>query len=328
MAEKFVFAEEIIELNQLIQLFKKKNHPVVYNGFEPSGQCHIGTAFITALNVNTMLDAGCDVIILLADVFAQMNGKFEGNMKKINDCGKYMIEVWKACGMRISEVRFLWSSQIINLDYWNQVMEMSKHFTINHIIKCGPIMGRKEAKDGGCNQILYPLMQAADIKFLGADIVQMGMDQRKVNMLYRDYCTATNSPKPVIVSHHLLLGLKKDSEKMSKSDPESALYVTDTVDDIQRKIKKAFCAPNDVDKNPIVDLFIHLVFRINANVTINNIVYHDINIFKKDIHDGILLPDHLKPSILKYLEQILYPVRKHFTDNEEAKMLLDLIRSY
>lgn len=34
-------------------------------------------------------------------------------------------------------------------------------------------------------QILYPLMQCADIFYLRADICQLGLDQRKVNMLAR-----------------------------------------------------------------------------------------------------------------------------------------------
>ena len=34
-------------------------------------------------------------------------------------------------------------------------------------------------------QILYPLMQCTDVFFLKADICQLGVDQRKVNMLAR-----------------------------------------------------------------------------------------------------------------------------------------------
>lgn len=41
-----------------------------------------------------------------------------------------------------------------------------------------------------------------------ADICQLGQDQRKVNMLAREYCTATKRKfKPVILSHGMLPGL-------------------------------------------------------------------------------------------------------------------------
>ena len=47
-------------------------------------------------------------------------------------------------------------------------------------------MGRKDNTNTPSSQILYPLMQAADIIELGVDIAQLGIDQRKVNMLARD----------------------------------------------------------------------------------------------------------------------------------------------
>ena len=41
-----------------------------------------------------------------------------------------------------------------------------------------------------------------------ADICQLGLDQRKVNMLAREYCAATKRKfKPVILSHGMLPGL-------------------------------------------------------------------------------------------------------------------------
>jgi tyrosyl-tRNA synthetase len=54
------------------------------------------------------------------------------------------------------------------------------------------------------------------------------MDQRKVNMLAREYCDAAEPKikfKPVILSHHMLMGLKEGQEKMSKSDPDSAIFM-------------------------------------------------------------------------------------------------------
>jgi len=46
-------------------------------------------------------------------------------------------------------------------------------------------MGRKDTEEMSAAQIFYPCMQCADVFFLKADICQLGMDQRKVNMLAR-----------------------------------------------------------------------------------------------------------------------------------------------
>jgi tyrosyl-tRNA synthetase len=69
-------------------------------------------------------------------------------------------------------------------------------------------MGRSKKEELSIAQLLYPCMQCTDIFFLNADICQLGMDQRKVNMLGREYCDdIKRKNKPVILSHHMLMGL-------------------------------------------------------------------------------------------------------------------------
>jgi tryptophanyl-tRNA synthetase len=43
--------------------------------------------------------------------------------------------------------------------------------------------------------------------------------------------------KPVIISHHMLMGLKEGQEKMSKSDPDSAIFMEDAAEDVKRKVR-------------------------------------------------------------------------------------------
>ena len=93
-----------------------------------------------------------------------------------------------------------------------------------------------------------------------ADICQLGNDQRKVNMLAREYCDLTKRKlKPIIVSHAMLPGLKEGQEKMSKSDPESAIFMEDSEADVKTKIKKAFCPPGVVEGNPCIGYVRHIV---------------------------------------------------------------------
>lgn len=50
-----------------------------------------------------------------------------------------------------------------------------------------------------------------------------------------------------------MYGLKEGQVKMSKSDPESAIFMEDTEADVNWKIKNAFCPPKVVFENPIFD---------------------------------------------------------------------------
>ena len=73
-----------------------------------------------------------------------------------------------------------------------------------------------------------------------ADICQLGLDQRKVNVLAREYCDSIKRKfKPVVLSHAMVPGLLQGQEKMSKSDPGSAIFMEDSEADVRTKIKKA-----------------------------------------------------------------------------------------
>ena len=104
------------------------------------------------------------------------------------------------------------------------------------------MMGREESleKLTGAH-IIYSCMQVADIFMLGAKITQLGMDQRKVNMLAREVGPLLGYWKPVVVSHHMLRGLGKpvsDEQdalqrtielKMSKSKPAGKYLILQVI---------------------------------------------------------------------------------------------------
>ena len=164
------------------------------------------------INVNKMTKAGGIFIFWVADWFAVMNNKMNGDMAKIRKLGEYFIEIWKAVGMDLRNVKFLWTAEEISKQpekYWSMVIDIARRNTLNRIRRCCKIMGRDDDEELSPAQIMYPCMQCTDIFFLKADICQLGMDQLKVNVLAREYCDMRKDlEKPIIVSHHMLMGLK------------------------------------------------------------------------------------------------------------------------
>lgn len=118
---------------------------------------------------------------------------------------------------------------------------------------------------------------------------------------------------------------------MSKSDPDSAIFMEDTAADVKRKIKKAFCPPEIVEGNPIVDYTKHIIFGYFGSITINcngeNVVYDDYNVLEEDYRQGKIWPGDLKPAVSEALNRILEPVRVHF-ESGEPKKLLDKIKKF
>jgi len=351
--------EEVIKEEELRTLFDKKlTRPIAYDGFEPSGRMHIAQGVLKAINVNKLTSVGCDFVFWVADWFALLNKKMGGDLDKIRIVGEYMIEVWRATGMDMSHVYFRWASDDINAnsnEYWLRVIEISKLFTITRTKRCCQILGRTEndGKDMPTANLMYACMQCADIFFLKADICQLGMDQRKVNMLAREYAEKKAAKgdgqgkkkkkkgkgetiyPPVVISHHMLMGLKEGQEKMSKSDPDSAIFMEDSEDDVRRKIKKAYGPPGVVKGNPLLDYTKHLVFPKYGEFTVErsekhggNLVYATYEELEKDYISGQLHPGDLKPALANAINRMIHPVRQHFKNDKRAKKLLAQVKKF
>ncbi|MHA2029319.1 MAG: tyrosine--tRNA ligase, partial [Candidatus Kariarchaeaceae archaeon] len=241
--------EEIIDVSELHNLFATKlanNEPIyAYDGFEPSGRIHIAQGLLRAINVNKLTKAGVKFIFLVADWHAAANEKFGGDLEIIKKVGDYFIEVWRACDMDLENVEFRWASDLVkDPKYWERVLQVSMKTTLNRAMRTTQIMGRNESYDLKTSQILYGMMQCVDIFYMKIDLCQLGMDQRKVNMLARENAKHFGAKKPIAVHHHMLAGLleppktnldaieKAIEMKRSKSNPDSAIFMTDSEDEI------------------------------------------------------------------------------------------------
>ncbi|EFO64586.1 Tyrosyl-tRNA synthetase [Giardia lamblia P15] len=352
------------ELHALLHADESKRL-TCYDGFEPSGRIHIAQGIAKAINVNRLLRSGIDCVFYVADWFAALNNKCDAELSKIQTLGRYFVEVWKACGMlgvskpvvfstgQTASVRFVWASEFIRQNsssYWMRVMNIARSFTVPRMQRCSTIMGRTEGDDQPISQILYPSMQCADIFELKLDMVEMGLDQRKVNALARDYCDKSAElkyHKPVILMHHMLLGLVGDG-KMSKSVPDSAIYMDDSFEEIQRKIMNASCPePGAEDGNPILEYYKYIVFGAieqemvsiecsGSSVILpydrdNNVVefsqFANYEGLEAAYAEGRITPHVLKSSLVHYIDSLIAPVRTHFESTPELSRLLSDVHS-
>lgn len=343
--------EEIITENELVLLLKEKKTFVAYDGFEPSGtDIHIAQGLLRAININKMIEAGAKFKMLVADWHGWANNKMGGDLEKIQKVGRYYVEVWKACGMDLKNVEFIWASDLLNnRDYWKTVMEIARNSTVKRILRCGQIMGRSEEEVMQASQILYPCMQCADIFHLKADVTQLGMDQRKVNVLAREIGPKIRYWKPVVVNHHMLMGLNQPPKdlneknpiertialKMSKSKPDTAIFMTDSEEDIKRKMNKAWCPEGIAEENPVLEYFKYIIFEKFEKVIIKrpekwggNLEYGsytelETSFVRKEVH-----PMDLKNTAVEYVEELIKPIREKLLNAPKIKKLRDEIKNF
>jgi len=347
--------EEIITEEELIEFLKTKDRIVAYDGFEPSGLMHIGTGLLRAIKLQDFIEAKIDFIIYIADWFAYLNNKLGGNLELIRKAGEYFIEGWKACGADVSKIKIVWCSDLIkDSEYWETFLKISKLVTIKRTLRAVTIAGREESEVKNPSLLIYPLMQATDVLMLndkkGVDICQLGMDQRKVNMLVREIVEELGRKKPVAIHHHLLMGLqasgrmgafdenesinKQISFKMSKSKPETAIFIHDSEEEIEKKILNAFCPPKQIEDNPIVEIVRYIIFRKFDSFEIKReekfggkIEFKSYEEFAKAYAEGKVHPLDLKNAVAEHLNLILEPIRSHFEKDEKARKLYEIVKN-
>ncbi|MBI2005548.1 MAG: tyrosine--tRNA ligase [Candidatus Aenigmarchaeota archaeon] len=342
--------EEIITEQELRELLGTNLHPIAYDGFECSGLAHLPFGVFRPLLLKDLIKAGVHFKLWLADSFAWINNKMGGDLNRIRKVGEYFIEVWKAAGVDEKKVEFLWASDAFsNKEYWKKVILIAKNTTMHRATRALTIMGRKEGEMQEVAQYFYPMMQTADIFHLDADICQLGLDQRRANMLARDVAEKMKWKKPVVVSHHMLMGLEgakqpegyeenkemdvEISSKMSKSKPQTAIFVHDSQEEIKKKINSAFCPEKVIEGNPVLEYSKYLVFKKFKSMKIErdqkfggNIEFDSYKELEETFRQGKLHPVDLKDAVAIYLDQMIEPIRKHFEKDKKARKLYEFVK--
>lgn len=134
----------------------------------------------------------------------------------------------------------------------------------------------------------------------------------------------------------MMAGLKEGQEKMSKSDPDSAVFMEDSPADVARKIKRSYCPPGVAEANPCLDMIENVVFGKlgEAGWTVKRKAedggdthYATYGALKADYLAGSLHPGDVKANLIEALNGFLEPIRKHF-ESGEPKKLLELVQKY
>ena len=330
--------EEIVTQNELIDLLKVNSSPKHYIGLEISGFLHLGSLISTGFKINDFIKAGVRCTIFLADWHTLINDKLGGDWEMISKVSKYYQDAFKII---CPEANIVLGSDLYEekTEYWSELVKFTKHMSLARTMRTLTIMGRTENEERiDLAKLLYPPMQAVDIHSLDVDIAHAGMDQRKIHMLVREIFPKMKWKVPIAVHHKLLPGLSKPPEsnnsqvlgKMSKSDPNSGIFIHNSDDEIRTKIKKAWCEEGNIENNPLLEISNQIIFHEYDNMKVvrpekfgGNIEYSDYNQLKTDFVEKRLHPTDLKQTVGNYLVEIISPIREKLNLDEE---LFDAIK--
>ncbi len=112
--------------------------------------------------------------------------------------------------------------------------------------------------------------------------------------------------------------------KMSKSFPDTCIFVHDAPGEVERKIKNAFCPSKQVIENPILEILKFIIFRKLDKFDLERpekfggtVTYYNFEDLATAYRKGEIHPLDLKINVSNALNEILEPVRAYFKERPE-----------
>ena len=211
------------------------------------------------------LRAGCTIKILLADIHG-----FLDNLKAPIELVKYRAEYYrfvltsllKSLNVPIDRLEVvLGSSYQLSAEYTMDLFRLSSVVSEHDSKKAGAEVVRQVANPT-LSGLIYPLMQTLDEQYLDVDVQFGGVDQRKIFTLAAESLPKINYKERAHLMNPMVPGLS--GGKMSASDQDSKIDLLDPPDLVEKKLKRAHCAPKEVEGNGIIGFVEYVLLSVDG----------------------------------------------------------------
>ena len=253
--------QEIVGKDQIEGIISEKKLKI-YWGTAPTGKPHLGY-FVPIFKIADFLKAGCEVVILFADMHAyldNMKSSWE-LLKKRTTYYEFIIkEMLRLVQVPLDNLKFEQGTNFqLTKEYTLDMYKLSALTTTRDTQRAGAEVV-KQVKNPKMSGLLYPILQALDEIYLGVDAQFGGIDQRKIFMFAREFLPKLNYSKQIHFMNPMIPGLG-ESGKMSSSEPNSKIDFDDTPKRIRKKINKAFCVDGVAEGNGLLAIAKYIIFR-------------------------------------------------------------------
>ncbi|CAF0728166.1 unnamed protein product [Adineta steineri] len=321
------------DLEMILTAYEQKKPFFLYTGRGPSSEAmHLGH-LIPFIMTKWLQDAfDVPLVIQMTD-----DEKYLWKDIKIEDANRYAYENAKdiiACGFDVTKTfifsDFDYMAQCPN--FYRNIVRIQKSVTFNQV---KGIFGFTESDCIG--KIAFPAIQAAPsisssfpmifgdkLKQELACLIPCAIDQDPYFRMTRDVAPRLNFPKPSLLHSTFFPALQGSKSKMSASDANSSIFLTDTPKNIKDKVNKhAFSGGKETLEEhrakggdcEIDVSYQYLTFFLDDDERLEQI--------RQDYTSGQLLTGELKKILIEVLQEL---VAQHQERRKEVSM--DVVRQY
>ncbi len=302
------------------------NKKILFSGIQPTGEMHIGNYLGAIRNwVNLQNKGEYNCIYSIVDLHAIT---IDYNPKQYQDRIIDLTATLLACGIDPKKsILFLQSRVKEHAELcWllNTIIPVSELYRMTQYKD----KSSKNEKNINIGLLDYPVLMAADVLLYGTEIVPVGEDQsqhleltniilKKFNNKFGEFFKKVN---PYITTGAKIMSLNDPDKKMSKSIAGSYISLSDTPDEIRRKVSRAVTDSNfDKEMSKGVKNLFDLLLFFDAKEVYDN--------FLKQYNNKTIKYSELKSElaeiIIKELEPIQYRKQEFLKNPKKIKSILD-----
>ncbi|XP_066965942.1 tryptophan--tRNA ligase, cytoplasmic isoform X1 [Macrobrachium rosenbergii] len=299
------------DITRILNLVEAGKKFFLYTGRGPSSESmHVGhlIPFIMTKWLQDVFDV--PLVIQLTD-----DEKYLWKDLKLDQCNKLAYENAKdiiAVGFDKNKTFIFSDIDFIGGEFYKNVLLVQKHVTFNQV---KGIFGFDESSNIG--KIMFPAIQAvpsfsSSFPFIFGGkkdipcLIPCAIDQDPYFRMTRDVAPRLGFQKPALLHSTFFPALQGASSKMSASDENSSIFLTDTANQIKKKINKyAFSGGRDTIEEHRekggdceVDVsFMYLQFFLEDDEKLESI--------RKQYSSGEMLTGELKAELIKILQKMI-----------------------
>ncbi|KAI9665823.1 MAG: hypothetical protein M1821_003757 [Bathelium mastoideum] len=282
---------EILDPQIIENILAEKRNPRVYWGTATTGRPHTGY-YVPALKIAQLLAAGCEVVVLLADIHGFLDN-LKAPLELVDSRAAWyrwvITAILESVGVSIEKLHFvLGTSYQKSADYVMDVYRLSSLISEHDAKRAGAEIVKK-SENAPLSGLLYPILQVLDEEHLHVD-AQLG------------------------------------------ESSDSKIDLLDSPEDISKKIRKAVAVPKVTDENGVLALaeFILLPaaalkgrkeFRVERKDGSEPLIYTNIQQMHDDYRNDVLTPQMLKPAVSAALSSLMEPIRAAYQASDEWQQL-------
>lgn len=323
--------QEVIGMEKLKTVISER--PLkLYWGTATTGKPHIAY-FVPMTKIADFLKAECEVTILFADLHAYLDN-LKAPWQLLEYRTKYYQAVIKAMlqsiDVPLDKLKFVRGSDYqLTKEYTLDVFKLSTVVTEHDCKKAGSEVV-KQVQYPALSGLLYPGLQALDEEYLKVDAQFGGVDQRKIFTFSEKYLPQLGYAKRIHLMNPMVPGLT--GAKMSSSEEESKIDLLDDEKTVKKKISKAFCEEGNITENGVLSFCKFVVYPImelkelkaltirRSEENGGNLEFTTYESLESTFEKKLLHPGDLKASVTAFLNTLLEPIRKIFSDPELKKL--------